>query len=53
MHLNPHSNTSLKGIIDVTAHSISVFQENEQPKHINDTFIPQTTISIAEPVDMI
>ena len=27
---------SLTGVIDVTAHSISVFQENEPPKNIID-----------------
>ena len=31
--LNPHNGTSLTGIIDVTAHSISLFQEDEPPKH--------------------
>ena len=38
--------------MDVTAHSISLFQENEQPKHINRLFIPQTSISIPEPIDV-
>ena len=48
--LNPHINgPSLTGIIDVTAHSISLFQENEPPKNINDTFILKTNISAAEP----
>ena len=48
--LKPHSNgPSLTGIIDVTAHSISLFQENEPPKEINDIFIPNSDISIAEP----
>ena len=38
--LNPHNNgPSLTGIIGVTAHSISLFQENEPPKNINDIFI--------------
>ena len=46
--LNPHNNTSLTSIIDVTTHSISLFQENEQPKSINDIFIPQIGISIAK-----
>ena len=31
--LNPNNNgPSLTGVIDVTAHSISLFQENEPPK---------------------
>ena len=41
--LNPHN--------DLTAHSISSFQENEPPKNINDMFIHSTEISIAEPID--
>ena len=52
--LNPHNNgPSLTGIIDVTAHSISVFQENEEPKNINGIFIPNSDISTAEPYDVI
>ena len=50
--LKPRNGTSLTDITDVTAHSISLFQENEQPKHINDMFIPKTDISIAEPVEV-
>ena len=35
--LNPNSNgPSLTGVIDVTAHSISLFQENEKPQNINN-----------------
>ena len=48
--LNPRNGASLTNIIDVTAHSISLFQENEQPKNINDKLIPKTDISIAEPI---
>ena len=48
--LNPHSNgPSLTGITDVTAHRISLFQENEPPKNINDIFMPKSDISVAEP----
>ena len=36
--VNPHNSTSLTGIINVTAHSISLFQENELPKNINEIF---------------
>ena len=37
--LTPHNGPSLTGVIDVTAHSISLFQENAPPKDINDTII--------------
>ena len=50
--LNPRSGTSLTNTIDVTAHSISSFQENERPKDTNCICIPQTNISIAEPIDV-
>ena len=50
--LNPRNGASLTNTIDVTAHSTSLFQDNEQPKNINDIFIPQTSISIAEPTDV-
>ena len=49
--LNPRNGASLTNNIDVTAHSISLYQENEQPKHTNDIFIPKTDISIAEPIE--
>ena len=49
--LNPRNGASLTNIIDVTAHSISLFQEIEQLKNINELIIPQTSISIAEPID--
>ena len=51
--LNPHSSVSLTGIIDVTAHSISLFDENEEFKNIKNIFIPKSDISIAEPYDVI
>ena len=50
--LNPHNGTSLTGVIDLTAQSISKFQENESPQNIKDTFIHKATISIAEPYDV-
>ena len=51
--LNPHNNgPSLTGVIDVTAHSISLLQENEQPKNIIDIFIPKSDICIALPYDV-
>ena len=48
-----NNGTSLTGIVDVTAHSISLFQESEEPKNIEDIFIPKSDISIAEPYDVI
>ena len=51
--LNPNNNgPSLTGIIDVTAHSISRFQENAPPKNIICIFIPKSDISVAEPYDV-
>ena len=52
--LNLNNNgPSLTGVIDVTAHSISLFQENAPPKNIEDIFIPKRDISIALPYDVI
>ena len=48
----PRDGASLTNTIDVTAHSISLFQENERPKNTTEIFIPQKTISIAEPIDV-
>ena len=43
---------SLTGIVEITAHSISLCQENEPPKDINDIFIPKSDISIALPYEI-
>ena len=52
--VNPNNNgPSLTGVIHVTAHSISIFQENEPPKNIMDIFIPKSDISTALPYDVI
>ena len=51
--LNKNNGTSLTGLIDVTAHSISLFQENEEPNNITNIFIPKSDISVAEPYDII
>ena len=52
--LNIHDNgPPLTGIMYVTAHSISLFQENEPPKNIIDIFIPKSDISIALPYGVI
>ena len=51
--LNLHNNgPSLTGIIDATAHSISLFQENEPPQNIKDIFVPKSDISAAESYDV-
>ena len=50
--LNPHNGTSLTGVIDLTAHSISLFRENEPPQNIKDMFIPYINISKAEAIDV-
>ena len=52
MHFSIQDGASLANIIDATAHSILIFQENEQPKNITEIVIPQTSISIAEPIDV-
>ena len=44
---------SLTGVIDVTAHSISLFQESAPPKNIEDISIPKSDVSIALPYDVI
>ena len=49
--LNTHG-TSLTGIVDITANSISLFQDNGPPKNIEDIFIHKSDISIAEPYDV-
>ena len=48
---NPRNGASLTNIIDVTAHSISLFQKTNNLK-TPQRFIPQTSISIAEPIDV-
>ena len=48
--INLRNGASLTNMFDVTAHGISLSQENEQPKNINEIFIPKTEISIAEPI---
>ena len=51
--LNPHNNgPSLTGKIDVTAHNISWFQENEPPQNIKDNFIHKSDIRDAESYDV-
>ena len=52
--LNLNNNgPGLTGVIDVTAHSISLFQGNAPPKNIEDIFIPKSDISIALPYDVV
>jgi len=51
--LNPHNGTSLTGVIDLTVHSISLFDEaNDEPKNIKDTFMAKNEISVAEPIQV-
>ena len=50
--LNSRNGTGLTSIIYVTTHNISLFQENEQTKDINDMFVPKTYIPIPELVDV-
>ena len=50
--LNSRNGVSLTNVIDVTAHTISLFQENEQLKTINDMFFSKTDNSIAEPIEV-
>ena len=40
---------SLTGVVDITANSISLFQDNGTTKNINDIFIHKSDISVAEP----
>ena len=49
--LNPNNGTSLTGIIDITAHIISLIGENDS-KNANDIFIPKRDISISEPINV-
>ena len=54
--LNPHNGTSLTGVIELTAHYISLFtlnnEQKEEPTYITYSFIPTANISIAEPNDV-
>ena len=49
--LNPRNGASITNTIGVTASGIHPFQENEQPNDFNDIFVPQTSFSIAEPIE--
>ena len=52
--LNPHNGTSLTGVIDITAHTLSLYDENvsKEPENIKDIFIPKSDISVAEPIEV-
>ena len=52
--LNPHNGTSLTGVIDIPAHSISLYDEtvSKEPGDIKDIFIPKSNISVAESYDV-
>ena len=49
--LNPHNAVNLTGVIDLTAHSISLYDEtvSKEPQNIECIFIPKSDISVAEP----
>ena len=49
--LNTHG-TSLTGIVDITANSISLFQDNGPPNNIEDIFMKVILVRIAEPYDV-
>ena len=49
--LNIHG-TSLTGLVNITANSISLFHDNCQPGNIEDIFIHKSDIGIAEPCDV-
>ena len=42
----------LTGVVDIAAHSRSLFQQNEEPQNIQNIFIPKSDISGAEPYDV-
>ena len=52
--LNPHNSTSLTGVVDITAHSISLSDEavSKEPGNIKGIFIPKSDTSVAEPYDV-
>ena len=51
--LNPNDNgPSSTCVIDVAAHSMSLFQENEPPKNIIGISIPKSDARVAEPYDV-
>ena len=52
--LNPHNKTNLTGIVDITAHSISLYDQSvfSKPENIKGIFIPKNDISVAEPIDV-
>ena len=43
---NPRNGASLTNSVDVTAHSISVFQENEPPNNINGIVTPKMILAL-------
>ena len=46
--------TSLTGVVDITANSISLYDdENETPQNIKDTFMFKSNISKSKPYDVV
>ena len=50
---NKYNSVSLTGVIDLQVHSLSLYDENDEPQNIKGTFINKKNISKAEPVDVI
>ena len=52
--LNPHNGTSLTGVIGITTHSITLYDEtiSKEPENINGIVIPKSDIRVAEPYDV-
>ena len=54
LFIDPHNAVNLTGVIDLTAHSISLYDEtvSKEPQNIKDIFIPKNDIRVAEPYDI-
>ena len=52
--LNPHNGTSLTGVVDITAHSMSLYDEtvSKELENIKCMFILKSDISVAEPIEI-
>ena len=52
--LNNRNNASLTGVIDLTANSISLYDQSvsSKPENIKNIFTPISNISVAEPVEV-
>ena len=52
--LNPRNGTSLTGLIDLTAHSINLYDHSisNEPQNIKDVFMTESDISVAVPTEV-